>query len=145
MDDEKQAPSPAAEQPSNAKTLAISRDANFVRIAADDVIVVHRPHDVQISLIVEGPDPVRQALPGARENGFSIQEVHLKPSFTEIGRVGLPPKRAFSMAMNIVEAAIEAGQVPIASFRERFLAMLDEHDGSDSDKRPDGPVSRSGR
>lgn len=141
MDDKKQAPPPSGDQPSNTKTLVITRDPSFVRIAADDVVVIHRERDVQISLIVDGPDPVRQALPGARANGFSVQEVHMKPSFTEVGRIGLDPKTAFSMAMNIVEAAIEARQVPIASFRERFLAMLDEHADSDAERPSAAPVS----
>lgn len=119
------------------RLLPIARDANFVRIAADDIIVVHRGRDVQISLIAEGPEPSAQALPGGQQSGFAIQEVQVVGSFTEIARVGLPPATAFSMAMNIVETALAAGNVPIGPFRERFLAMLDEHDKVGEELRPE--------
>jgi hypothetical protein len=128
MTENEQAPQPSTEQSDTPSLLPVTRDAGFVRIAADDVIVVHRKGDVQISLIVEGPEPIKQAMPGRRKNGFQVQEVQLAHSFTEIARVGLPSGKAFSMAMNIVEAAVEAGKVPVGVFRDRFLAMLEEHE-----------------
>jgi len=142
MTEDEQAAPPPGEQPDTPQLLPVTRDAGFVRIAADDIIIVHRARDVQISLIVEGPEPIRQAVPGKRINGFNVQEVQLAHSYTEIARVGLPSGRAFSMAMNIVEAAVQGGNVPVRDFRDRFLAMLDEHDQSGKQPAKPPPVRR---
>jgi len=116
------------EQTDAPRMLPVNKDSSFVRISADDIIVVHRKRDVLISLIANGPEPIEQALHGRPENGAAVQKVHLKQSFTEIARVGLPAAIAFNMAMNIIEAAVQNRNVPIEQFRVRFLAMLDEHD-----------------
>lgn len=145
MAENEHAAQPSVEQPDTPQLLPITRDASFVRIVADDIIVVHRGGDVRISLIVEGPEPMKQSLPGKRENGFVVQEVQMAPSFTEIARVGLPSGIAFSMAMNIIEAAVEARSIKIEMLRKRFLAMLDEHEKLDEKRQTEAPASQRNR
>jgi hypothetical protein len=133
---------PPVEQSGSAQALPINRDGRFVRIAADDIIVIQRLLDVQISLIAEGPDPVEQDMPGRKLNGFPVQEVQFEHSYTEIARVGLPSAKAFSMAMNIIENAVESGRISIPVLRDRFLAMLAEHEKSGPKSPTKSPTSK---
>jgi hypothetical protein len=141
MMENKHVAQPPTEQPASPPLLPVTRDPNFVRIVPDDIIVMHRERDVQISLIVEGPDPVKQTMPGLEKNGFQVQEIRWTHSFTEIARVGLPSGVAFNMAMNIVEAQVESGAISISALREKFLAMLDEHE-TPKEPRPKAPAVR---
>lgn len=132
MANTKQNPAKAdSENAEQQEMITIERDQNFVRITADDIIIVNRPRDIQISLLAEGPEPISQTKE-FRKDGGSIQEVDLQSGFTELARVGLPHGIAFNLAMNILEAALKSGRVKVPPFRKRFLAMISEYDESSS-------------
>lgn len=107
----------------------IYRDAQFRRFAADDIFVFGRIDDLVLSVIEQGPTPVKLRPP--RERGsLGRGQLGLQPTFTELAQVVLSPLAASTMALQVIEYCAAAGQIDIPEFRSRINAVLDRHDDS---------------
>lgn len=111
--------SPADER---SEPVPIVRDPTFVRLAADLTYVMDREGQMEIALIVDGPDPV------AFSPGRNATRVKMAASFSEVARLRIDFGPAMNMAMNIIERNLNGGRVNVPAFRAAFEALIMKHD-----------------
>ena len=109
-------------------TLPISRDRNFVRLTADDVVVVDRGPDLELSFLIHERFPT-EISPEDGLFGTLDGDYLMKAGISEIGKVRLQPNAAVSLAMNILDTSASAGRINIPAFMsaiERMVASAEE-------------------
>lgn len=113
-------------------TLPIVRDPTFVRITADQTLVIDRGSEVEIAMLVQGPDPISFGNGGKRD-GKMHYRVQMSASYSEVARIRMDHEPAVGMAMNIVRQNLEAGRIDVAAFRAAMIALADEHEVHDDE------------
>lgn len=107
--------------------IPIGRDPSFVRLVADDFTVINQGFNVDLSLIVAGPDPdmmLVQASETAIGTSFNTISTGLSASYSEVARVRMVAHVAMGMAMQIIEQSVRRGVVNIPALRVGFETML---------------------
>ncbi|MBI0477490.1 hypothetical protein D9601_19325 [Sphingomonas sp. MA1305] len=121
---------------------AIDRDPGFVRLSADNVVVIDRYADIELALIAHGPEPdVQQVIRGENGGLSETGDTRLRTSFTELGRVRIYPPTAINMAMNIIEKSLQQNRINIPGFRAAIDALIIAYDDkSDAEPAADQPA-----
>lgn len=90
-------------------TKPVVRDAGFVRLVADTVVVVDLGRDFELALVMVG-NPISEITRHETDEalGFSSKT---RPEVTEVGRVRMSPFAALNMSMNVIAKLIKSGQI----------------------------------
>lgn len=139
MADEDQAHEGAQSAEADSEGIPIIRDPSFVRLAPDMTLIIDRGRDIEIAMLVQGPDPAFQAAGKTLTESYEMSETRMRASYSEIGRVRLTAGQTLNLAMNVIEANLKAGRVNVVGFRTALEALLAAF--SDESDTPVGPAS----
>ncbi len=86
--------------------MPIELDPSFVRVFADQTLVMHLGRDIDISMLAIGP-----RLERIQRGRTDVENdvMHMRPQLNEMARVRLNPNSAAVMAMEILQGLIKSG------------------------------------
>lgn len=130
----------SASKVSRPTSIEIVREATFVRLTADNAILVDRGDDVEISLIVHEKRVFSRDLSGDAPLAMAGGKYNLGPSLVEIGKVRITPEVAVNLAMSILAEAIESDRINLEAFKDTIQSMIET---SPEVKPPTAPARKS--
>ena len=111
----------------STRDYPIVRDFGFVRLAPDMIHVIDRRQDIELSLVVQGPDAKTQVCTVQEDGTTHPQRMKLEVTFAEVARVRLVQPLALGVAMEIIQRQLAAGLLNIPAFRRAVDALFDEY------------------
>lgn len=103
----------------------IVRDANFVRMVADQVVVMDFGRDIEFALLSIN-NPVIGISQVQGESGEVIGEkIESRREWLEAGRVRMPPVVALNAAMNVISRMIADDQLDVDALRKSIEEMIE--------------------
>ncbi|HEX8127222.1 MAG TPA: hypothetical protein VF548_16725 [Allosphingosinicella sp.] len=114
------------------KALRIVRPATFVRLLADDAVVVDLGRDIEIACITVGSPLTRQVTIPSEDSDIVRSQIETSDELSEVGRVRMPPFVALNAAMNILDNLIGSDQVDIEALKQAIDGIIAKHANSES-------------
>jgi hypothetical protein len=113
----------AGEEAGRATTpVQVVREPSFVRMAADEAVVIDLGDDFEISFLSNSPIIAQiTRLPGQ-------QKIDFHPTSSELARVRISASDAISMAMNVIERSISKNFLKNDLFLEHITNLVRNSD-----------------